>query len=91
VSEDLLSVELQIPPFMSADWRHLAQPLGLYKILFTFEACVHESIIFLAHTTFVWVPHFHPSSHTLLRNILFPLDHPLLKYIPYTFGTSNIV
>ena len=51
-------------------------PVGLYKILFYFEACVHESIILFANNAFVWAPRFPPLSHTLLRNILFPLDHP---------------
>ena len=46
--------------------------LGLYKILFYYEACVHESMLFFANSTFVWAPHFPPSSHTLLRNLCFP-------------------
>jgi len=63
----------------------------LYKILFDFEAYAHESTIVLANTTFVWAPHSPPSSHTLLRNILFPLDPSLLQYIPYNIVNNKIV
>ena len=39
--------------------RHLpvAVRIGLYKILFYFEAYVHESMIFFANTTFIWALH----------------------------------
>jgi len=69
----------------------LGTPIGLHKILFYFGAYVHESMIFFANTTFVWAPHFPPSSHTLLRNVLFPLDISLLQYIPYNIVNDNIV
>ena len=54
--------------------------------MFYFEVYVQESMIFFANTTFVWAPHFPPSSHTVLRNIVCPLDPPLLQYIPYNIG-----
>jgi len=47
--------------------------LGLYKIVFYFKPYLHESMIFFANTTFVWAPHFPPSSHTPLRSIVVPL------------------
>jgi len=80
--------------------------VAYYKILFEFEAYMHESIVFFANTTFVWATHVPPSSHTLLRNQLFPLDprycniyhsillmtiSPLLQYIPYHIVDENIV
>ena len=65
--------------------------LGFYTILFYFEAYVHESMLFFANTTFVWAPRFPPASHTLLRNVLFPLDLPFLQYIPYNIVNDNIV
>jgi len=52
---------------------------------------MHESMLFFANTTFVWAPHFPPTSHTLLRSVLFPLDLPLLQYIPYNIVNDNIV
>jgi len=36
-------------------------------------------------------PTLPPSSPTLLRNIVFPPDHPLLQYLPYNIGNGNIV
>jgi len=65
--------------------------LGLYKILFYFEAYLHESMILFAKTTFGWALHCPPSSHTLFRNVVFPRDPPLLQYIPYNIGDKNIV
>ena len=65
--------------------------LGLYKISLYFEAYVHESIILFANTLFVWVPHSPPSSHTQLRNILFPSNPPFLQYIPNNIVHDNIV
>jgi len=59
-------------------------PIGLYKILFYGEAYVHESVRFFANTTFVWGPHSPSSSHTRLRNILFPLAPPLYCDIYHT-------
>jgi len=32
-----------------------------------------------------------PSSPTLLRNTVFPPDHPVLQYMPYNIGNGNIV
>ena len=65
--------------------------VGIYKILFYFEAYVHESIIFFANTTFVWAPHSPPSPRSLLRNILFPRIPHLLQYILYNIVNDNIV
>ena len=55
---------------------YTARRLGLYKILFYFEAFVHTSMIFCANTSFVWAPHPPPLSPTRLLNILF-LPNPL--------------
>jgi len=52
---------------------------------------VLESILFFANTAFVWAPRFPVSLHTLLRNILVPLDQRVLQYIPYNIVNGNIV
>jgi len=60
-------------------------------ILFCFWASVHESILFFACPTFVYAHHHPPSSPTLLRIIMFPIDPPFLQYIPHHVGGGNIV
>jgi len=52
---------------------------------------VHESMMFFANATFVWAPHFPPSSRSQLRNIVYPLDPPLLQYMLYNIVNDNIV
>jgi len=65
---------------------------GLYKILFYVEAVGHESVLLFVNSSFVWAPSPHrPSPHTLLRNIVYPPDPPLLQYMPYTIDNGNIV
>ena len=64
---------------------------GLHKILFYFEAYVHVSTIFFANSIFAWAPYFPLSTHTLLRNRLFPLDPFLLHYTPYNLVTDHRV
>jgi len=39
--------------------------------------------LYSLQTSSVWAPHSPPSSPTLLRNMLFPPDHPVLEYMPY--------
>jgi len=54
-----------------AHFKGLGNPLDMYKILFYFEAYVHESILFFANSLCFSVPP-PPSFHTQLRNIAFP-------------------
>jgi len=54
--------------------------LGLYKMLFSCKAFVHESILFCATIPICWALHPLPLSPTLLRNIVFTPDPPLLQY-----------
>jgi len=65
--------------------------LGLYKIFVLFDAFVQESTLLSASTPLVWAPHSIPSLPTLVRNMVFPPDHPVLQYLPYNIGNSNIV
>ena len=65
-----------------------AVQVSLYKILFCIWDFVQESILFFVYTSFVYPP---PSSRTLLRNIMFPPDPPLLQYTPFNIGDGNIL
>jgi len=47
---------LRIEALLARPFCELSQ-VGLYKILFCFWACVHESILFFAHPPFVSAPH----------------------------------
>jgi len=61
---------------------------GPYKMLFDVEAYVHKSMLFFATTTHVWIPHFPPSSHTRLLNVVSPRP-PVLHYVPYHIVNDN--
>jgi len=51
----------------------LTRSIGLYKILFYFEAYVHESMIFFVNTTVVWAPYPPPLiAHTIAQYIVSP-------------------
>jgi len=65
--------------------------LGLYKILFHFEAFVNESIIILWPPPHQHCPHYCTSTASLLRNIRRHPDPPLIPHAPYNIGNGNIV
>jgi len=63
---------------------------GLYKILFYFEAFVHESIIiFLPHH--LHCPHYCNAIARLLRNIRRPPPTDPMCHAQYHIGNGNIV
>ena len=63
---------------------------GLYKIVFHFEAFVHESIILLS-PPHLHCPHGCNTIAILLRNIRHPSNPPFLYQTPYNIVHSNIV
>jgi len=66
-----------------AHFKGLGNPLDMYKILFYFEAYVHESILFFANSLCVSVPPPPPFiSHTTAQHSV-PLD-PLYCNIYHT-------
>ena len=65
--------------------------LAFTRYCLIYEACVHESILLFANTTFVWAPRCPVSLHTLLRKRLVPLDDRVLQYIPFNIVNGNIV
>jgi len=65
--------------------------VGLYKILFCFWACVHESILLFAHPPFVSATHLPRHRPHYLHNPMCSPDPPLLHCIPHNIDHGNIV
>jgi len=53
--------------------------ISIHKTWFCFRAFVHESMLLFANSSLFGHPPHHPSSPTLLRNILYPPDPLLLN------------
>ena len=70
---------------------NLTRPILAYTRYCFVWAVVHESRLFFEYAPSDWAPHPTPSSRTLLRNIMFAPDPPLLQYTPHNIGNGNIV